>query len=205
MPGQTQTTPFIDGLYRKLIEAGIGYFFLSATFDLLDPDPDAGDQRMMQTSRATSLVLNWLGSGYSLKCDEPFSESELSWSPVSGQSLDFRYRMIVDATRVEQRFELFRGSPRTDMSPPLSTALHTHRECGKDLIEWKMRSRSCAPVRSAPTKTGAFRPTFFSSGKTRILATKCQSLLGCPALLTSLELNPELLPTLRRPANSGPG
>ena len=111
MPGQTQTTPFIDGLYRKLIEAGIGYFFPSATFDLLDPDPDAGDQRMMQTSRATSLVLNWLGSGYSLKCDEPFSESELSWSPVSGRSLDFRYRMIVDATRVEQRFELFRGLP----------------------------------------------------------------------------------------------
>ncbi len=55
MPGQAQTAPFIDGLYRKLVEGGIGYFFPSAKFDLLEPDPDAGDQRIMQTSGGSSL------------------------------------------------------------------------------------------------------------------------------------------------------
>ena len=111
MPGQTQTAPFIDGLYRKLVEGGIGYFFPSAKFDLLEPDPDAGDHRITQTSRGPSLVLNWLGSRYSLTRDEPFSESELKLLTSIGVVLDARYRMIVDATRVEQRFELFRGLP----------------------------------------------------------------------------------------------
>src|ERR1035438_7331208 len=111
MPERTQTAPFIDGLYGKLIEGGIEYFFPSAKFDLLDPDPDAGDQRITQASRGTSLILNWLGSRYSLTRDEAFSESELKLLAGIGAVLDSRYRMIVDATRVEQRFELFRGLP----------------------------------------------------------------------------------------------
>ncbi len=56
-------------------------------------------------------VLNWLGSRYSLTQDEPFSESELKLLTSIGAVLDARYRMIIDATRVEQRFELFRGVP----------------------------------------------------------------------------------------------
>jgi len=111
MPERTQTAPFIDGLYGKLIEGGIGYFFPSAKFDLLEPDPDNGDHRITQTSRGTSLILNWLGSRYSLTRDEPFSESELKLLAGIGAVLDSRYRMIVDARRVEQRFELFRGLP----------------------------------------------------------------------------------------------
>jgi hypothetical protein len=111
MPEQTRTAPFIDGLYGKLIEGGIGYFFPSARFDLLEPDPDTSDHRITQTSRGTSLILNWLGSRYSLTRDEAFSESELRLLASIGAVLDARYRMIVDATRVEQRFELFRGLP----------------------------------------------------------------------------------------------
>jgi hypothetical protein len=42
---------------------------------------------------------------------EPFSESELKLVASIGAVLDSRYRMIVDATHVEQRFELFRGLP----------------------------------------------------------------------------------------------
>src|SRR6266403_839701 len=86
MPEQTQTAPFIDGLYGKLVEGGISYFFPSAK-------------------------LNWLGSRYSLTRNEPFSDAELKLLTGVDAVLDSRYRMIVDVTRVEQRFELFRGLP----------------------------------------------------------------------------------------------
>ena len=42
MPEQTQPAPFIDGLYGKLVEGGIGYFFPSAKLELVEPDPDPG-------------------------------------------------------------------------------------------------------------------------------------------------------------------
>ena len=137
MPEQTQTAPFIDGLYGKLVEGGISYFFPSAMFDLLDPDPDAGDQRITQTSRGTSLVLNWLGSRYSLTRDEPFSESELKLLASIDAVLDSRYRMIVDATRVEQRFELFRGLPEDRyVSAFIDGAPYAHRVWeGPDRVE----------------------------------------------------------------------
>jgi hypothetical protein len=109
MPEQTQTAPFIDGLYGKLVEGGIGYFFPSAKFELLEPDQDPGERRITRSSGGTSLVLNWLGSRYSLTRDEPFSDAELKLLTSIGAVLDSRYQMIVDTTRVEQRFELFRG------------------------------------------------------------------------------------------------
>src|ERR1700723_534141 len=109
MPEQTQTAPFIDGLYGKLVEGGIGYFFPSAKFELLEPDQDPGEHWITRSSGGTSLVLNWLGSRYSLTRDEPFSDAELKLLTSIGAVLDSRYQMIVDTTRVEQRFELFRG------------------------------------------------------------------------------------------------
>ncbi|HWO29601.1 MAG TPA: hypothetical protein VNO32_12475, partial [Candidatus Acidoferrum sp.] len=109
MPEQTQTAPFIDGLYGKLVEGGIGYFFPSAKFELLEPDQDPGERRITRSSGGTSLVLNWLGSRYFLTRDEPFSDAELKLLTSIGAVLDSRYQMIVDTTRVEQRFELFRG------------------------------------------------------------------------------------------------
>src|ERR1700733_4975659 len=109
MPEQTQPAPFIDGLYGKLVEGGIGYFFPSAKFELVEPDPDPGEHRITPGSGGTSLVLNWLGSRYSLMRDEPFSDAELKLLTSIGAVLDSRYQMIVDTTRVEQRFELFRG------------------------------------------------------------------------------------------------
>jgi len=111
MPEQTETAPFIDGLYRKLVEGGIEYFFPSAKFDVLKADSDAGERRITATSHGTSLILNWLGSRYSLTRDEPFSEAESKLLSSIGAVLDSRYRMIVDVARVEQRFELFRGLP----------------------------------------------------------------------------------------------
>jgi hypothetical protein len=42
MTEQKQAAPFIDGLYGKLVEGGVGYFFPSAQFDLLEPDLDTG-------------------------------------------------------------------------------------------------------------------------------------------------------------------
>src|SRR5882762_5443089 len=109
MPDQTQTPPFIDGLYEKLVEGGIGYFFPSAKFDLLEPDPDPGEDRMLQTSRETLLILNWLGSRYCVTREEAFSDAEVKLLTSIGTVLDSRYRMLVDTVGVEQRFELFRG------------------------------------------------------------------------------------------------
>src|SRR5216683_2259352 len=110
MPEQTRKAPFIDGLYGKLVEGGIGYFFPAAKFELLEPNPDPRGHRITRIS-GTALILNWLGSRYSLTRDEAFSDTELRLLTSIGAVLDSRYRMIVDATRVEQRFELFRGLP----------------------------------------------------------------------------------------------
>ena len=111
MPDQTQSPQFIDGLYGKLIEGGIGYFFPSVTFQSLEPDPRPSQDLIAQETDGTSVVMNWLGSRYSLTREEPFSESEIKLLRSIGAVLDSRYRMIVEATRVEQRFELFRGLP----------------------------------------------------------------------------------------------
>jgi hypothetical protein len=111
MPDQTQAPHFIDGLYGKFIERGIGYFFPSVNLQSLGRDPRPSQDVIAQENDGTSVVLNWLGSRYSLTRDEPFSESEIKLLRSIGAVLDSRYRMIVDATRVEQRFELFRGLP----------------------------------------------------------------------------------------------
>jgi hypothetical protein len=36
MPEQTRTPVFIDGLYGKLVEGGINYFFPSATLQMIE-------------------------------------------------------------------------------------------------------------------------------------------------------------------------
>jgi len=39
MPNQTQAPPFLDGLYRKLVENGIGYFFPSTRLEAIRTGP----------------------------------------------------------------------------------------------------------------------------------------------------------------------
>jgi len=103
--------PFIDGLYGKLVEGGIAYFFPSAKFETLPPGRPPVERGIVETSGGRSLILNWLGSCYSLTRDEPFSDAERELLSSIGAVLECRYRMIVDDARVEQRFELFRGLP----------------------------------------------------------------------------------------------
>ena len=100
---------FIDGLYRDLIRGGIGYFFPSVSFQSLDPQ--SGPRDFANATGDRSVVVNWLGSRYSLTRDEPFTESELKLLRSIEAVSDSRYRMVVDATHVEQRVELFRGLP----------------------------------------------------------------------------------------------
>ena len=111
MLGETQAPHFIDGLYAKLIEGGIDYFFPSAKFEALDHDPASAQRAMSLQSDHKSLTINWLGATCSLTRAEPFSDSEIRLLNSIGAVLGARYRMIRDADRVEQRFELFRGLP----------------------------------------------------------------------------------------------
>lgn len=101
-------TPFVDGLYGKLVEGGIGYFFSSAKLQALETplQPVGGE-----TSDRTSLILQWLGCRYSLTRAEPFSDEELKLLNGIGAVLESRYRMMADIERVQQRFDLFRGLP----------------------------------------------------------------------------------------------
>ena len=125
MGDERQPPPFIEGLYGKLIEGGIRYFFPSANFQSLDERAlPLGQDLIAEETCGTSVVMNWLGARYSLTNDVPFSPSEIRLLRSIGAVLDSRYRMIVDATRVEQRFELFRGltedryvSAHIDMAP----------------------------------------------------------------------------------------
>ena len=111
MSDPTLSPHFVDGLYRNLIEKGISYFFPSVKFQSLDGDPGVTQDLVAEGSGGSSAVMNWLGSRYLLTRDEPLTESELKLLRSIGAVLDSRYRMISDATRVEQGFELFRGLP----------------------------------------------------------------------------------------------
>jgi hypothetical protein len=111
MPEQTRTPVFIDGLYGKLVEGGINYFFPSATLQTIEAGLEPAACGMTESSDQTSLVLSWLGSRYSLTRNEAFSAQELTLLKGIGVVLDSRYRMIADTDRTEKRFELFRGLP----------------------------------------------------------------------------------------------
>lgn len=111
MPEETHAPAFIDGLYGKLVEGGINYFFPSATLQTIETGFELPACRMSESSERTSLVLDWLGSRYSLTRKEPFSAEEVNLLKGIGAVLGARYRMIADADRVQKRFELFRGLP----------------------------------------------------------------------------------------------
>lgn len=111
MDSQIPVTPFVHGLYGKFIEGGIQYFFPSVKIEELAGELPTDSAPIVEASGGTSVVMNWLGSRYSLTRDAPFSESEIRLLTSIGTVLGARYRMILDAARVEQRFELFRGLP----------------------------------------------------------------------------------------------
>jgi len=111
MPNETQTPPFLDGLYAKLVEDGIGYFFPAAKLEAVKTSLNQGRQQIVKDTDSSILTLNWLGSQYVLKNSKPFSDSELRLVNSIGAVLDSRYRMLFDASLVEQQFDLFRGLP----------------------------------------------------------------------------------------------
>jgi DisA bacterial checkpoint controller nucleotide-binding len=111
MPGETQAPHFIDGLYEKLIEGGVGYFFPSARFESLDREAAPAQESMIVEPDHKGVSINWLGARCFLSRNEPFSDSEIRLLSSIEAVLGARYRMIRDANRVEQRFELFRGLP----------------------------------------------------------------------------------------------
>jgi hypothetical protein len=111
MLGETQAPHLIDGLYEKLIEGGLGYFFPSAKFESLGRAPGSAQEPITLEADHTTVTMNSLGVRCSLTRDEPFSDAELRLLTSIGAVLGARYRMITDADRIEQRFELFRGLP----------------------------------------------------------------------------------------------
>jgi hypothetical protein len=111
MSEETRAPTFIDGLYGKLVEGGIGYFFPSANLQAIETGLEPAVCGMTESSDHTSLILSWLGSRYSLTRNEPFSTQETKLLKGIGAVLDSRYRMIADTDRAEKRFELFRGLP----------------------------------------------------------------------------------------------
>ena len=131
MLGQTQAPHFIDGLYEKLIEGGVGYFFPSAKFESIGRDTASPQERVTSGSDGRSVTMNWLGSRCSLTRDEPFSDSEIRLLTSIGAVLGARYRMIQAADRVEQRFELFRGLPEDRY-----VSAYVHRAPYNELV-WK--------------------------------------------------------------------
>src|ERR1700741_4332434 len=69
MPEQTRPV-FIDGLYGKLVEGGINYFFPSATLQVIEAGVEPVACCMTDSSDQTSLILSWLGSRYLLTRNE---------------------------------------------------------------------------------------------------------------------------------------
>jgi hypothetical protein len=81
---------FIDGLYGKLVEGGIEYFFPSARFELFEPDQHGAQGLISRESGNTSVLLSWLGARYSLTREESFSDSEIRLLGGIGAVLESR-------------------------------------------------------------------------------------------------------------------
>ena len=111
MPEQTRAPAFIDGLYGKLVEGGINYFFPASKLQALETGLEVIEHGTIDSSDLNSLILHWLGSRYMLTRTEAFSEEERRLLKAIEAVLESRYRMIADTERVQQRFELFRGLP----------------------------------------------------------------------------------------------
>jgi DisA bacterial checkpoint controller nucleotide-binding len=160
MLGETQIPHFIDGLYEKLIEGGVGYFFPSAKFGSIERHPVSPEAPVSLGPDGRSVTMNWLGSSCSLTRDEPFSDSELRLLTSIEAVLGARYRMIRDADRVEQRFELFRGLPEdrfvsayVDRSP-FSELVWKGPDRVEDAIE-VLRTTSLSTYENRRISTGA--------------------------------------------------
>jgi hypothetical protein len=159
MPNQPQAPPFLDGLYGKLVENGIGYFFPSARLEAIRTGPSEGMQRITQNPDSSTLSLNWLGSQYVLKNSKPFSDSELRLLKSIGAVLDSRYRMLFDATLVEQQFDLFRGLPEDRFvsayvdSRPYAGEVWTGPDRVEDAIE-VLRTTSLSTYENRRISTG---------------------------------------------------
>ena len=75
MLGEPQTLHLIDGLYEKLIEGGIGYFFPSAKFESLGRAPSSAQEPVALEVDHTAVTMNLLGVRCLLTRDEPFSHA----------------------------------------------------------------------------------------------------------------------------------
>jgi DNA integrity scanning protein DisA with diadenylate cyclase activity len=111
MQEPTRGPVLIDGLYGTLIEGGINYFFPSAELQVLANGHGLLEGGTIEVVDGGSLILHWLGSFYSLRRNQAFSEEEVKLLRSIGAVLESRYKMIAHAERVQQRFELFHGLP----------------------------------------------------------------------------------------------
>ena len=162
VPEQTRAPAFIDGLYGKLVEGGINYFFPSATLQATETGLEPAGSGMAESSDQTSLVLSWLGSRYSLTRNDAFSTQELKLLKGIGAVLDSRYRMIADTDRVEKRFELFRGLPEDRYVSASIDGVPYARDIwqGPDRVEDTIeafRTRSLSTYETRRISTGALR------------------------------------------------
>ena len=103
------------------LKVGSGISFSSAKFDLLEPDLNPGEHRNLQASEETSVILDWLGSRYSLTRDEAFSDAEVKLLTSIGAVLDSRYRMIVDEIVGEGYLAVWSQLHKMNNSEHLST------------------------------------------------------------------------------------
>src|SRR5215467_8130475 len=160
MPEEIRAPAFIDGLYGKLVEGGINYFFSSANLQALETDSQAATCGMTVNSDETFLILNWLGSRYSLTRKEAFSDQELKLLKAIGSVLDSRYRMIADTHHTEERFELFRGLPEDRYvsacidSAPYAQEISQGPDRVEDTIE-VLRTSSLTTYENRRISTGA--------------------------------------------------
>jgi hypothetical protein len=160
MPEETRPPAFIDGLYGKLVEGGINYFFPSANLQPIETGLEPVPCEQTGSSDRTSLVLSWLGSRYTLTRNEPFSSEELRLLRGIGAVLDSRYRMIADTDRAEQRFELFGGLPEDRYvsacidGAPYAQAIWQGPDRVEDAIE-VLRTSSLSTYENRRISTGA--------------------------------------------------
>ncbi len=107
-----------------------------------------------------SVTINWFGVRCSLTRKEPFSDAEVRLVRSIGAVLGARYRMIADADRIEQRFELFRGLPEDryvsayiDVAPYIQP-IWTGPDRVEDAIE-VLRTTSLSTYENRRISTGA--------------------------------------------------
>jgi hypothetical protein len=104
--------PFMNTLYRNLLERGISYFLPKSRLEIVGSVDLTRPILTWRDQQDEALELEWLGLRYAFSHQgSSLTENETKLLQSIGHVLSTRYRILFNASLAAQGFHLFRGLP----------------------------------------------------------------------------------------------